>query len=288
MKAEKKAQKEAEKQVKLREKEQRERERRLKKEKDEMERREKQEKREAERKKKQEELQVKLDEKRKREEEKKQEKEKIETRTKLQSQQFLSFFQKKPSPKLATKDSQEVHSLLYPPLAPKPGMCVATPNRPPIMDTNVLDAALNNKEGDDSYVSNFLASCKKRRKSCPNLQMKKLKDRVLALDNSEASNDCILVGEDGMESLVSGNPQSLKFKLLQFQENHRPPYWGTWRKQSKWVSARRPFGKDKDLLDYEVDSDEEWEEEEQGESISSSEVRLRTWPSVGGTTHPSA
>jgi hypothetical protein len=75
--------------------------------------------------------------------------------------------------------------------------------------------------------------------------MKKLKDRVLALDNSEASNDCILVGEDGMESLVSGNPQSLKFKLLQFQENHRPPYWGTWRKQSKWVSARRPFGKDK-------------------------------------------
>ena len=57
MKAEKKAQKEAEKQVKLREKEQRERERRLKKEKDEMERREKQEKREAERKKKQEELQ---------------------------------------------------------------------------------------------------------------------------------------------------------------------------------------------------------------------------------------
>lgn len=34
-------------------------------------------------------------------------------------------------------------------------------------------------------------------------------------------------------------------KLLQFSENRRPPYWGTWRKQSKVLNSRRPFAKEK-------------------------------------------
>lgn len=33
-------------------------------------------------------------------------------------------------------------------------------------------------------------------------------------------------------------------KLLQFCENQRPPYWGTWRKHSKIINPRRPFFKD--------------------------------------------
>uniref|UniRef100_A0A3B4WSH6 Chromatin assembly factor 1, subunit A (p150) n=1 Tax=Seriola lalandi dorsalis TaxID=1841481 RepID=A0A3B4WSH6_SERLL len=60
-------------------------------------------------------------------------------------------------------------------------------------------------------------------------------------------------------------------KLLQFHENYRPAYWGTWSKKSSHVSPRCPLRQDKDLLDYEVDSDEEWEEEEPGESLSHSE-----------------
>lgn len=35
-----------------------------------------------------------------------------------------------------------------------------------------------------------------------------------------------------------------RFKLLQFSENHRPPYWGSWRKKSKIIKARTPFSKD--------------------------------------------
>ena len=34
-------------------------------------------------------------------------------------------------------------------------------------------------------------------------------------------------------------------KLLQFRENHRPAYWGTWRKKSGEVRPRNPFGQDK-------------------------------------------
>ncbi|KAK8761167.1 hypothetical protein V5799_027569 [Amblyomma americanum] len=58
-------------------------------------------------------------------------------------------------------------------------------------------------------------------------------------------------------------------KLLQFCENVRPAYWGTWRKRSNLVSGRRPWAKDQ-ALDYEVDSEAEWDEEP-GESLSGSE-----------------
>ncbi|MQL95352.1 hypothetical protein Taro_028017 [Colocasia esculenta] len=47
-------------------------------------------------------------------------------------------------------------------------------------------------------------------------------------------------------------------KLLQFDKTYRPAYY---------VGPRRPFAKDYGL-DYNVDSDEEWEEEEPGESLS--------------------
>lgn len=39
-------------------------------------------------------------------------------------------------------------------------------------------------------------------------------------------------------------------KLLQFCENVRPPYWGTWRKKSKVISGRRPFGQDVSTFYY--------------------------------------
>ncbi|KAL3998430.1 Chromatin assembly factor 1 subunit A family protein [Acanthocheilonema viteae] len=48
-------------------------------------------------------------------------------------------------------------------------------------------------------------------------------------------------------------------KLFQFHDNWRPPYYGTWRKRSAVITGRKPFAKDIEILDYEVDSDEEWE-----------------------------
>lgn len=34
-------------------------------------------------------------------------------------------------------------------------------------------------------------------------------------------------------------------KLLQFHENYRPAYWGTWNKKSSHISPRCPFTQDK-------------------------------------------
>ena len=36
----------------------------------------------------------------------------------------------------------------------------------------------------------------------------------------------------------------MKAKLLQFHENYRPAYYGTWRKNSKHITARKPLGQD--------------------------------------------
>ncbi|CAL8084048.1 unnamed protein product [Calicophoron daubneyi] len=69
----------------------------------------------------------------------------------------------------------------------------------------------------------------------------------------------------------TGGTVCLRAKLFQFVENYRPAYYGTWRRRSRTVTGRRPFARDEKQLDYSVDSDDEWEEEEPGESITQSE-----------------
>ncbi|XP_010258465.1 PREDICTED: chromatin assembly factor 1 subunit FAS1 isoform X2 [Nelumbo nucifera] len=56
-------------------------------------------------------------------------------------------------------------------------------------------------------------------------------------------------------------------QLLQFDKSYRPAFYGIWPRKSHVVGPRHPFKKDPNL-DYEVDSDEEWEEEDPGESLS--------------------
>ncbi|XP_066994100.2 chromatin assembly factor 1 subunit A-B [Anabrus simplex] len=97
---------------------------------------------------------------------------------------------------------------------------------------------------------------------------------------SEMANEVYIIDDDddmlgGAENNVVIDRHPLnnmpRPKLLQFWDNRRPPYWGTWRKRSPFVKPRAPFGKDEKLFDYEVDSDEEWEEEEPGESLHGSD-----------------
>eukprot|EP00090_Calanus_glacialis_P039402 TRINITY_DN6859_c0_g1_i1.p1 TRINITY_DN6859_c0_g1~~TRINITY_DN6859_c0_g1_i1.p1 ORF type:complete len:1442 (+),score=690.48 TRINITY_DN6859_c0_g1_i1:85-4410(+) len=82
---------------------------------------------------------------------------------------------------------------------------------------------------------------------------------------SDENNDKIIING----AVVSGKVP--RAKLLQFHANQRPAYWGTWTKQSAFVSGRRPFGKDEERFEYDYESDEDWEEEEEGESLSDNE-----------------
>lgn len=60
-----------------------------------------------------------------------------------------------------------------------------------------------------------------------------------------------------------------RMRLISFYEDHRPAYFGTISKKSK-ISGRRPFQGDHELLNYDFDSEAEWEEDD-GEDIEDSD-----------------
>lgn len=64
-----------------------------------------------------------------------------------------------------------------------------------------------------------------------------------------------------------------KYIFLSFHEDCRPPYHGTWTKQSSIVTGRTPFRKDATFFDYDYDSEAEWEEgdDEVGEDVEDEE-----------------
>lgn len=44
---------------------------------------------------------------------------------------------------------------------------------------------------------------------------------------------------------------------------------GSWSKITKKINGRNPYARDDEILEYDFDSEAEWEEEEPGEDISS-------------------
>ncbi|XP_056133680.1 chromatin assembly factor 1 subunit A [Lampris incognitus] len=270
-KEEAKAAKEKKKEEARKLKEDREREKREKKEKDDREKREKKEKdekekaerlkaKEEQRKSKQE---AKLEEKRKKEEEKRQKEEEKrlkekKDRLKAEKAQITRFLQK-------PKTQQAPKTLAAPcgkfaPFEIKENMCLAPLTRVHCEDSVLeqLDQYLlqpgENLNGFKDWIR------KKPRRSGPTKrrQTDVLRENVTIVEGPKP---------DSVPDRRCYGPM----KLLQFHENYRPAYWGTWSKKSSHISPRCPLRQDKNLLDYEVDSDEEWEEEEPGESLSHSE-----------------
>ncbi|XP_071372876.1 chromatin assembly factor 1 subunit A isoform X2 [Centroberyx affinis] len=265
-----KAAKEKKKEEARKQKEEREREKREKKEKDEREKREKKEKEEKEkadrlkakeeqRKSKQE---AKLEEKRKKEEEKRvkeEEKRLKEEKDRLKAEKAeITRFLQKPKIQQAPKTLAAACGK-FAPFEIKENMCLAPLCRVQCEDSVLeeLDQYLlkpaDNLKGLDDWIR------KKPRRSGPT------KPR-----QTDPLRECAMVEgpkPDGVPDRKRYGPM----KLLQFHQNYRPAYWGTWSKKSSHISPRCPLRQDKDLLDYEVDSDEEWEEEEPGESLSHSE-----------------
>ncbi|KAG8900324.1 hypothetical protein FRB99_006112 [Tulasnella sp. 403] len=57
------------------------------------------------------------------------------------------------------------------------------------------------------------------------------------------------------------NRRTVPLKFLQFCDNVRPGYYGTWTRSSPHVGPRTPFARDHVAFDYSYDSGEDWEEE---------------------------
>lgn len=75
-------------------------------------------------------------------------------------------------------------------------------------------------------------------------------------------------------------------KVLIFDEDTRPGYFGTWTRNSREVGPRTPFGKDVVSIDYSVDSEAEWEEEEEGDVLEGGEEDNEVNQFVGAIDAP--
>jgi len=87
-----------------------------------------------------------------------------------------------------------------------------------------------------------------RRKPIPKYTKRKLSaipehaesnpDAKMLIDIDENSNSSIEIIEPKKKV------EKKKWKLLQFHQNYRPAYFGTWRKKSRKISPKNPFKKD--------------------------------------------
>ncbi|XP_012585346.1 PREDICTED: chromatin assembly factor 1 subunit A isoform X2 [Condylura cristata] len=258
LKKEAKRAKEEAKKKREEEKELKERERRERREKDERERAEKQRLKEERRKERQEALEAKLEEKRKKEEEKRLREE--EKRIKAEKAEITRFFQKPKTPQAPKTLAGSCGK--FAPFEIKEHMVLA-PRCRTAFDQDLcgqLDQLLQQQSSEFSFL-----------KDLKGRQPLRSGPTTVSNRNSEIFNSDVVIVESGK---VDGVPERKKFgrmKLLQFSENHRPAYWGTWNKKTTVIRPRDPWAQDRSLLDYEVDSDDEWEEEEPGESLSHSE-----------------
>ena len=84
----------------------------------------------------------------------------------------------------------------------------------------------------------------KRRKSSSGLDQSINSTDCVIIDDDSNSNDNSSDDDDDNETSFVEDKRLMKAIYLKFDENTRPPYYGTWRKKSKNISGRKPFGQD--------------------------------------------
>lgn len=261
-----KANRRMEKEEKQREKEEKER---IEKEQKKKEKELKELKKQMEIEQKQKEKEAKEEERKKREEEKKRkEEERLEAERKKQkaASNFASFFVSKKQEVKSVEEESVIGVKNFMPFEIKADMRIAPICRRKLTEHDKL--LFDNKCNVDlDKIELYLEDIKKGRivprTSSKTWPLETKEDEIILLDDDN----------DGSSNIITNthNLEKHRPKLLQFNENRRPPYWGTWRKRSSIINSRRPFAKDKKLFEYEIDSDDEWEEEEPGESLKGSD-----------------
>ncbi|KAI9290743.1 hypothetical protein K502DRAFT_345118 [Neoconidiobolus thromboides FSU 785] len=110
-------------------------------------------------------------------------------------------------------------------------------------------------------IQNKLKSVKKE----VNKDMKEYLNHMNDMDSINSEDDSSII-------MLSTETTGYKPKLLMFHENVRPPFFGVWLPQSNKIKPRNFKNKDEELLNYEFDSELEWQEEdEEGELLDDSD-----------------
>lgn len=253
----KKKEKEEKEEQKRKEREEKEQQKRKEKEEKEQKRKEKEQREELKRKekemeklKKQQEIEEKIKEKQKQEEQKQK-----------AAAAFANFFVPKKSDSITEEKKTISCKAAFMPFEIKSDMRLAPVFRRQLTheEKDNLNEALSKQQNCVSYLDTIKVKSNIR-----------TSERTWPLEDD----DVIVLDDADLGQTICDEkckPDKMRAKLLKFEENRRPAYFGTWRKVSKCINPRRPFAEDKEFFDYEVDSDDDWEEEEQGESITGSD-----------------
>ncbi|XP_054159440.1 chromatin assembly factor 1 subunit A-like [Oppia nitens] len=257
-----KEEKEAEKQ---RIKEQQELEKQKIKEEKEVEKQQKLKEKEDKLKEKEEKIKEKELEKQKKQEEKQKASEEELKKTEKQRQLLSNFFSKTPKSANTSLNKEEIEVIYCGRFLPfhlganqtlAPVVSEFAKNR---FNQQALDQWMKSQETNNLYFNNLKSDtykpfrCNRREKIEPEIIIES------SVNNNSDGND------DDNES------KRYRVKHLQFHSNVRPPYRGTYSKKSSVIKPRNPFTKDIDLFDYELESDEEWDEGGPGESLNGSD-----------------
>lgn len=254
---------------------------RKKREEDEAVRLKKKEEKEEEKRKEDEEKIRKHEEKRKEEEEKNRKAEKVKAH-------FESFFVKKESPKKPSSDVAEsgksAHRFMQ--FQPKEHMTIAPICRRIDVtkmndddrlkfqtDLESLLLKKNDDDGDERETGLSIVDVIRQIRASAQKHNQLARTATATTTNSRSRKNTLSKRVDSNVSadleVIPVEKTKFKCKYLHFDAKwvRRPPYYGTWRKRSARIGARRPFTKDEEMLNYEHDSDDEWEVEPDGESI---------------------
>lgn len=213
---------------------------------------------EEEKLKKQEEKRKQAEEKQRQDEERNRILEEEKRRKERTSEKFTSFFKKAPATPTSSSSStaktsdEKAGTLAFRPFELKPNQILVPVIKDFVRDRfeiGVFDSLfLGQYESEELYLKELKSGIHKPVKD--GMRVRKSDNEIVVIDDET---------------------KKFKVKLLQFHSNRRPAWCGTWNKRSNHVTARRPFGRDSKWFNYEVDSDDEWEEEEDGESLSASD-----------------
>lgn len=115
------------------------------------------------------------------------------------------------------------------PFSIKDGMTLAGPSRLPLQDMSDFDHLLEHQDSTVDYLQTCRSSFRK-------------KDRTA---RSEPVIEAMDVDADSCQSWGSIQKEKIpKFKLLQFHQNHRPSYYGSWTKPRGCINPRNPYKMD--------------------------------------------
>ncbi|KZT59825.1 hypothetical protein CALCODRAFT_515915 [Calocera cornea HHB12733] len=113
----------------------------------------------------------------------------------------------------------------------------------------------------------FLAVVPSTRKTIRSTSTWRSAARYCVRDVMAQITEAEVIGDDRLVRQLRGRltaGRNVPVKLLQFHDNVRPAYFGTWSKSSAAVGARAPFARDITTFDYSYDSGDDWNEEEEG------------------------